>query len=77
MMWMLWLERIGIYGCAHLVQVVVILGILGFCIGYVIPVCLKDIDDMWRELTKEKASLRETDEATEKTTTTSSLSRKA
>lgn len=71
------LEIMGIYGWAHLAQVVVILGILGFCVGYVIPRCAKDIEEMWEELTKGKASLLETDEATEKTTTTSSLSRKA
>ena len=71
------LAQVGIYGWAHLVQVAIVLGILGVCVGYVIPRCARDIDEMWEELTKEKASLLETDEATEKTTTTSSLSRKA
>ncbi len=72
------LEIMGIYGWAHLAQVVVILGILGFCVGYVIPRCAKDIEEMWEELTKEKASLLETDEATEHDNNSiSSLSREA
>ena len=69
------LAQVGIYGWAHLVQVAIVLGILGVCVVYVIPRCARDIDEMWEELTKGKASSVTSREASEKQSITSSLPR--
>lgn len=67
------LESMGIYGWAHLIQVIVLLSLIVFGIVYVIPKCSKDVDEMWEELTKGKASSVTSREAANKTYTVSSL----